>query len=72
MDELPTIETFVKADELMRICRTAVRKATENNRRLGVGNVYWFNGIRYFELANGDLTRTPPQTSSDAPLTPSK
>ena len=35
-DVLNNIETFRKADELMRICRSAVRKAQAESRRLGV------------------------------------
>ena len=53
-------ETFRKADELMRVCRSAVRKARAQSRHLGVANVYSFNGERYYELPNGDYSRTPP------------
>ena len=59
------IDTFTKADELMRICRSAVRKALAKNRQLGVANVYSFNGERYFELPNGDYSRTPPNSNRD-------
>ena len=58
------IETFRKADELMRICRSAVRKAQAESRRLGVANVYSFNGQRYYELPNGDYSRTAPTPRS--------
>jgi len=61
---LTNIETFQKADELMRILRSAVRKAQEESRRLGVANVYSFNGQRYYELPNGDYSRTPPETTT--------
>ncbi|MBW3596695.1 MAG: hypothetical protein KY475_05405 [Planctomycetes bacterium] len=61
-DGVMNIETFRKADELMRVCRAAVRKAQEESRRLGVANVYTFNGQRYYELPNGDYTRTEPKT----------
>jgi hypothetical protein len=54
-------DTFTKADELMRICRSAVRKALARNRRLGLANVYSFNGERYFELPKGDYSRTRPE-----------
>ena len=64
-DILKNIDTFKKADELMRICRSAVRKALAENRRLGVANVYSFNGQRYFELPNGDYTRTPPKPNGE-------
>lgn len=64
-DAITNIDTFTKADELMRICRSAVRKALAKNRRLGVANVYSFNGERYFELPNGDYSRTPPKSNSE-------
>jgi len=54
-------DVFRRADELMRICRTAVRGVLEEHRRLGVANVYSFNGERYFELLSGNFSRTPPQ-----------
>ena len=64
---LNNIDTFQKADELMRICRSAVRKAQAESRRLGVANVYSFNGERYFEFPNGDYSRTAPKpTGTDA------
>jgi hypothetical protein len=60
MAEILPLATYRKADEIMRICRTAVRKAQEESRRLGVANVYTINGQRYYELPNGDYSRTPP------------
>ena len=60
-----TIETFAKADELMQICRSAVRKALAKNRRLGIANVYFFDGERYFELPNGDFIRKPRESISE-------
>ena len=59
------IETYRKVDALMQICRTAVRKAQAESRRLGVANVYSFNGQRYYELPNGDIVRTLPTSESD-------
>lgn len=58
---LKNIDTFRKADEVMRICRSAVRKAQAESRRLGVANVYSFTGERYYELPNGDYSRTSPR-----------
>ena len=60
-DKLKNIETYRKADEIMRICRSAVRKAQAESRRLGVANVYSFDGERFFELPNGDYSRTAPK-----------
>ena len=57
---LDNIETVLWADEIMRICRTAVRKAQLESRRLGIANVYSLNGKRYYELPNGDYSRIAP------------
>ncbi len=66
MGDQVSLETYRKADEFMRVFRTAVRKAQEESRRLGVPNVYFINGIRYYELPNGDYCRTlpPPEEKS--------
>ncbi len=65
-DTLNDIDTYQKADEIMRIFRSAVSEAQAENRRLGIPNVYVINGIRYFELPDGEITRTPP-AGWDAP-----
>lgn len=63
-DLLHNVNTYQKADELMRICRSAVRKARAESRRLGVANVYFLDGQRYYELPNGDYSRSRPYGSS--------
>ncbi|MDA0835519.1 MAG: hypothetical protein O2955_21065 [Planctomycetota bacterium] len=50
----------------MRIFRFAVAKARAENRRLGIPNVHWKDGVCYFELPDGEITRTPP-AGWDAP-----
>ena len=63
MSEAPEdTEPFRRADELIRIFRSAVRKTQAENRRLGVANVYSLNGQLYYELPNGDYSRQPPST----------
>jgi hypothetical protein len=54
------VSTYAKADEIVRIGRRAVRKAQEESRRRGVPNVYSINGILYYELPSGELSRTDP------------
>lgn len=58
----PTIsqEALKKGEELVRIGRRAVHEAQEENRRLGIPNVYSINGILYYELPNGELSRKDP------------
>ena len=47
-------------DELTRIGNCGVRAAQEENRRLGIPNVYSTNGVLYWELPSGELSRTDP------------
>ncbi len=54
------LETYEKVQELMRGAHRAARAAQEENRRLGIPNVYSINGILYYELPNGELSLTDP------------
>ena len=54
--------TYARIDELLRIGSRAVAKAQEENRKNGVPNVYSINGFLYYELPNGELSRTDPYT----------
>lgn len=53
-------ETLRKGEEFERIGNAAVHAAQEENRRLGIPNVYSINGILYYELPNGELSREDP------------
>jgi hypothetical protein len=59
-EESVDLRTFQKMMEMNRIFQTAVAKAQEESRRLGVPNVYSINGILHYELPNGELTTVPP------------
>ena len=67
-DIVRDIEIYHKFDEIMRMFRTAVRKAQEESRRLGVPNVYSCNGQIYYELPNGDFVRELPEEFKFDPL----
>ena len=54
------IEIYRESIEIQRIGSRAVRKAQEENRKLGIPSVYSHNGIIYYELPNGELTRDDP------------
>lgn len=62
-DVLKNLDTFQRVDELMRVCRSAVRKARTESRRLGVANVYSFDGQLYYELPDGEFSRNRPPSS---------
>ena len=55
-ETLKNIDTYRKADELMRICRSAVRKAQAESRCLGVANVY---SIRAYVVAKFPIACSP-------------
>jgi hypothetical protein len=59
------VETYEKIQELIRIGNRGVRKAQEENRRLGIPNVYSINGILYYELPNGELSREDPYRQNE-------
>ncbi|MEX2318191.1 MAG: hypothetical protein WD669_13620 [Pirellulales bacterium] len=53
-------ETERKLQELVRIGNLAVAATQEENRRLGIPNVYSIDGVLYYELPNGELSREDP------------
>ena len=57
-------EALRKGEEIERIGQQAVRDAQEENRRIGIPNVYSINGILYWELPDGTLSRTDPYDDS--------
>ena len=59
------LETYRMVDDVMSVLRTAVRKAQAESRRLGVANVYSFNGQIYYELPGGEITRKRPDGDSE-------
>ncbi len=65
-DILHDRETYQKIEELMRVCRSAVRKAQAESRRLGVANVYSFEGHLYYELPNGEYSYNAPASAQVA------
>jgi hypothetical protein len=48
------------ASEVIRIGNQAVKKAQEENRRLGLPNVFTKNSKWYCELPNGEITTESP------------
>jgi hypothetical protein len=52
--------------ELKQIGTQSARKAQEENRRLGIPNVYSRNGTLYFELPDGMITQEDPFVEESA------
>ncbi|HKJ34357.1 MAG TPA: hypothetical protein VKA34_21210 [Balneolales bacterium] len=50
--------------ELTRLGNRGVRKAQEENRSLGIPNVYYKYGKIYYQLPNGEITTVKPKIFS--------
>ena len=59
-DKLDSVDIYKETLEFLRIGNRAVKRAQEENRKKGIPNVYDFNGHRYYELPNGELTKEDP------------
>lgn len=57
-------EALRKGEEIDRIGNQGVQAAQERNRQLGIPNVYSINGVLYWELPDGTLSRTDPYEES--------
>lgn len=53
-------EIYEKVVQTVRLGNRAVHQAQEENRRLGIPNVYSKNGKLYFEMPDGRITDENP------------
>jgi hypothetical protein len=59
-DHQLTADMNRKFAEIVRVGKEAVAEAQEESRRLGVPNVYSFNGVILYEWPNCELRREDP------------
>jgi|AntRauTorckE6833_2_1112554.scaffolds.fasta_scaffold27964_3 hypothetical protein len=55
---------FELTAEITKIGNRAVKKVQEENRRLGIPNVYAKRGIIYYQLPDGKITTKKPKKKS--------
>ena len=53
-------EVFEKFFKMTRIAKRAIKKTREENRRLGLPNVYSKNGKVVYEMPDGTITTKSP------------
>jgi len=51
---------YLEMADIVRIGNSAVKKAKEENRELGIPETFWKNGKIYFVLASGEITTVRP------------
>lgn len=54
----PTI--YKETLDIIRIGNIAVQKAKAENKKMGIPNVFGKNGVVYYELPDGSITRKRP------------
>jgi hypothetical protein len=54
------VDVYEKVQQYIRLGNRAAHEAQEENRRRGIPNVYSINGVLYWELPDGTLSRTDP------------
>ena len=60
IDQLHDLRVYQFATRMKRIGNAAVRRAQEENHRLGLPNVFSRNGIIYYEMPDGRITTESP------------
>lgn len=58
--KLNNIEIYQRAIELKRIGNQAVKKAQDENKKLGIPSVYSSRGKLFYEMPNGEITSIDP------------
>ena len=52
--------------EVLRIGNEAVLKAKEENKKFGIPEFFYKNGVIYYELESGELTTIKPKILQDS------
>jgi hypothetical protein len=60
VEKFDDLSLYQFASEVMQIGNRAVKKAQEENKKLGLPNVFTKNGKIYYELPNGEITAQSP------------
>lgn len=60
MNKLDTYDLLSEMMTIKNIGNEAVRKARQNNKERGIPNVFSRDGIIYYEMPNGNITKENP------------
>ena len=60
VNKLKDDKLYVELANIIRIANKAVKKAKDENKKLGIPDTFWKNGKLYYALANGEITLIPP------------
>ncbi len=51
---------YAEITRILTIANDAVKKAKEENKKLGIPETFWNNGKVYYILSSGEITQNPP------------
>ena len=60
VDKLNNDKLYLELVNIIRIANKAIKKAKEENKKLGIPDTFWKNGNLYYVLNNGEITMIPP------------
>ena len=52
---------YLEMADIVRIGNSAVKKAKEENKKMGIPETFWKNGTIYFVLTTGEITTIRPE-----------
>ena len=56
---------YIEARDILKIANQAVKKAKEDNKNHGIPEVFSKNGVLYYVLLNGEITKERPAIFND-------
>lgn len=59
--KLNSDKIYVELARIIAIANSAVKKAKEDNKKMGIPDTFWKNGNVYYVLPNGEITTNPPE-----------
>lgn len=60
VEKLADESLYIEARDILKIANQAVKKAKEENKKLGIPEVFSKNGVLYYVLENGEITKERP------------
>lgn len=53
-------DLYLEMTDIIRIGNAAVKEAKDENRKLGIPEIFWKNGVIYYVLNSGKITSIQP------------
>ncbi len=61
VEKLENTALYLEMADIIRIGNKAVKLAKEENKKFGIPETFWKNGLIYYILSSGELTSVRPE-----------